>query len=143
MDTNKKTARIAGFGYLIIILAGTFAKILYRSTLIVPGDSPTKTNSIMASEWPIRIDFASNLIVLMCDVVVALTLYVLLKPVNKSFVLLAAFFRLVHTAIYGINLLNRFIALLLLSDADCLTVSETVRLHSIHLKSFPSLQKQI
>jgi hypothetical protein len=143
MITNKKTARIVGFGYLIIISAGHFAKFLIRSTIIVPGDSQTRANSVMASEWPIRIGFASNLIVLICDVVVALTLYILLKPVNKSLVLLAAFFRFVQTAIYGINLLNQFFTLILLSGANYSAESETDGLHSIHLKSFPSLQIQI
>ena len=143
MNTNKKITRTGWFGYLIIISAGNFAKFLIRSTLIVPRDFPTKVNSIMASEKPILIGFANNLFVLICDVVVALTLYVLLKPVNKSLVLLAAFFRFVQTAIYGINLLNQFFTLILLSGANYSAESETDGLHSIHLKSFPSLQIQI
>jgi len=47
---------------------------------------------------------ASYLIVLALDVVVALVLYVILKPVNKNHTLLAAFLRLVYTAIMVISL---------------------------------------
>ena len=50
MITNKKTTRIAGFGYLIIILASAFAKVLIRYTIIVPGDYQTGDNSVMVSE---------------------------------------------------------------------------------------------
>jgi hypothetical protein len=44
---------------------------------------------------------------------------------------MAAFFRLAQTAILGINLLNHFTPLLLLSGADYLTVFETDQLHAL------------
>ncbi len=34
---NKKTARVAGFLYLIIIVCGVFSEMYVRSSLIVPG----------------------------------------------------------------------------------------------------------
>ncbi len=64
------------------------------------------------------------------DVVVAWALYVLLKPVNRSLSLLAAWFRLVYAAILGIALANLFSALLLLSGADHLAVFETDQLYA-------------
>ena len=48
---------------------------------------------------------ASYLIVLILDVVVALGLYVFLKPVNKNLALLQMWLRLIYTAIAGISLL--------------------------------------
>ncbi len=57
--------------------------------------------------------------------------YVLLKPVNKSLSLLAAWFRLVYATIFGIALANLFGVLLLLSGADYLTVFETNQLHAL------------
>ncbi|MHC4791131.1 MAG: DUF4386 domain-containing protein [Planctomycetota bacterium] len=131
--SQRQAARVAGIGYLIIIIAGIFAEFFVRSTLIVPGDAATTANNIMASEWLFRIGIASDLVMLLFDVVVALALYVVLKPVNKSLALLAAFFRLVHAAIYGLNLLNLFFVLQFLSGADYLTVFETEQLHALIL----------
>ena len=97
--SQRKAARIAGFGWLIIIIAGIFAEFVIRMQLIVPGDAATTANNIMDSEWLFRISIVSDLIMLAFDVVVALALYVVLKPVNRSLALLAAIFRLVMDAI--------------------------------------------
>ena len=128
--SQRKAARIAGFGWLIIIIAGIFAEFVIRMQLIVPGEAAATANNIMNSEWLFRISIVSDLIMLAFDVVVALALYVLLKPVNKSLALLATFFRLVMDAILGINLLNLTVALLLLRAADYLTVFETDQLYA-------------
>jgi hypothetical protein len=109
----------------------------------VSGDPQIKVNSKMANDWLFQIGFVNNLIVLMCEVMVALTLCILLKPVNKSLALIGAFFYLTHTVIYGINLLDHFSSLFPIRSADYLKLSESDRLHSSYLKSFPCLQPQI
>jgi hypothetical protein len=130
-DTSpSKAARIAGFGYLIIIILGIFAEFFVRSSLVVPGDAVTTANNIMANELLFRIGICSYLIMATFDMVVALALYILLKPVNKSLSLLAALFRLVHATILGIALYNLFSVLQLLSGADYLTTLETDQLYA-------------
>jgi Domain of unknown function (DUF4386) len=114
-------ARIGGVLYLVIILAGGYAELFARSKLIVSGDAAATANNIMASESVWRIAFAGELVMLVCDVVVALILYVLLKPVDKNLALLAAFFRLIHVAIYGVTGLSNLAALLILGGGDYLT----------------------
>ena len=132
MDSNRKTARFAGILYLIIIVCAGFSEGYVRSNLIlVPGDATATANNIMAFEWIFRIAFASDLIAFLSDIGMAVLLYVLLKPVSKTLSLMAAFFRLAQTAILGINLLNHFTPLLLLSGADYLTVFETDQLHAL------------
>lgn len=126
-----KVARIAGAGYLIIIIAGIFAELFVRSKLIVPGDASATAHNIMASGGLFRIGFVSDIIMLIFDVVVALALYILLKPVSKSLALLAAFFRLMHSAVYGVTLLNLFFVLLLLSGAGYLGVFQADQLHAL------------
>ncbi len=135
-DISQRTvAKTAGFGYLIIIIAGIFAEFFVRSALIVPGDATATAGNIMASEGLYRIGIAGDLVMLVCDVVVAWALYVLLKPVNKGLALLAAFFRLTHAAINGINVLTMFIPLFLLSGAGYLTGFTTDQLHA-HMMLF-------
>jgi uncharacterized protein DUF4386 len=76
----------------------------------------------------------SDLIAFLSDLVVSVLLYILLKPVSKTLSLVAASLRLLaHPAIASINLLNHFIALLLLSGADYLTVFETDQLYALML----------
>ena len=114
----RKAARIAGFGYVGVFIFAIYAGIVSTG----PGDSATMASNKMANEVLFRSGIASWLIVLVADVVVAWALYILLKPVNKSLSLLAAWFRLIFTAIAGIALLNLLIALQLSKGADYLTV---------------------
>jgi hypothetical protein len=130
MTSDKKTARVAGLLYLTIIIAGIFAEFVVRSSLIVAGDATATANNIMASEGLFRVGIAGDLIMIMCDVALALAFYVLLKPVSSALALLAAFFRLAQAATLGINLLNLFFALELLSGADYLAVVGADQLHA-------------
>ena len=109
----QRVARTAGFGYLMIIVAGIFAEFIVRSGMIVPGDAAATTGNITASESLFRLGIAGDLVMLIFDVIVALALYVLLAPVSKGLALLATFFRLVHSAVVGASLLNLAIVLLL------------------------------
>ena len=133
MNSNKKTARVAGFLYLTIIISGIFAEFFVRQSLIVPGDATATANNIMASEGLFRVGIAGDVIMIMCDVALALIFYVLLKPVNNALSLLAAFFRLAQAAILGINLLNLFFVLQLLSGAGYLTVFGAEQLNALAL----------
>jgi len=114
----RKAARIAGFGYVGVFIFAIYAGFVSTG----PGDSATTASNKMANEVLFRSGIASWLIVLVADVVVAWALYVLLVPVNKSLSLLAAWLRLIFTAIAGIALLNLLIALQLSKGADYLTV---------------------
>jgi len=61
----------------------------------------------------------------------AWALYVLLKSVNKDFALLFLLLNLGGVAVYSINLLNQFAAVLLLSGADYLKVFQADQLQSL------------
>jgi hypothetical protein len=130
MYVNNKTARIAGFLYLTIIITGIFAYFVVRGSLIVAGDATATANNILASEGLFRVSIASDLIMIMCDVALALVFYVLLKPVSHALALLAAFFRLAQAASLGINLLNLFFALQLFGAADYLAVVDVNQLYA-------------
>jgi hypothetical protein len=110
-------ARIAGIGYLIIIAAGLFAEGLVRSRLIASGDASATAANIMASEGLFRTGIAADLLMLTFDAVVAIALYLLLRPVSRFVSLLSTSFRLVHTAVYGITVLSLLIVLDLLGGA--------------------------
>jgi Domain of unknown function (DUF4386) len=70
----------------------------------VQGDAATTANNIMANGLLFRSGIACFMVLVILDVVVAWALYILLKPVNKSLAMLAAWFRLVFAAILGVAL---------------------------------------
>lgn len=82
------------------------------------GDAATTANNIMANELLFRSGIDSFMIVVILDVAVAWALYILLQPVNRNLAMLAAWFRLVYAAIFGIALHNFLSVLQLLSGAD-------------------------
>ena len=133
MTVNQKTARIAGVLYLTIIIAGIFAEFLVRQSLIVPGDATATAQNIRAAEGLFRLGIAADLIMMLSDVALALAFYLLLKPVSQALALLAAFFRLGQATILGLNLLNLFFVLQLLSGADYLTVFGPAQLEALVL----------
>ena len=122
MKSINKTARIAGILTLLIVVFAPFSMIYVPSTLMVPGDAAVTADNIMASEGLFRLGMASDSIVFLIEIVLTVLLYVLVKPVNKTLSLTAAFSRLAMTVIQGINLLNHFFVLLLLSGAGYLAV---------------------
>jgi hypothetical protein len=128
-------ARIGGVLHLVIIVVGGFAELFARSRLIVSADATATANNIMASESLWRIAFAGELVMLVCDVVVALILYVLLKPIDQNLALLAAFFRLMHVAIYGITGLSNLAALFILEGGDYLTAFQPHQRQALALLS--------
>ena len=136
VETSPRTyARIGGWLYLFIIAAGLFAEVFVRSNLIVSGDAAATAHNILASERLWRIGFAGEVFMLVCDVALALIFYVLLRPVSRSLALLAAFFRLVWVAIYGVNGLTHYAALLLLGGADYLKAFAPHQLEALALLS--------
>jgi hypothetical protein len=131
MKSIKKIARIAGILTLLIVVFAPFSMIYVPTTLVVPGDAATTANNIMASEGLFRLGIASDSIVFLIEIVLTVLLYVLLKPVSKTLSLVAAFSRLAMTVIQGINLLNHFFVLLLLSGTSYLTVFAPDQLHAL------------
>jgi hypothetical protein len=130
MNTNKKTARMAGFLYFIYIVATMIAQVS-RTKLIVFGDAIATAKNILASEWQFRIGFMSDVLAGVLFLLAAWALYVLLKPVNKNIALLFLLLNLGGVAVQCINMLNLYSAVLLLSGADYLKVFQTDQLQAL------------
>jgi len=111
-------ARIIGSLYFLIIVLGIVSEVVVRGSLIVPGDATATASNILASKGLFRFGFFADSIVFLSDAAVAVLLYVLLRPVDKTVALTAAGFRLTQTAVLAVNLLNQHAALLVLTGAD-------------------------
>lgn len=130
MNSDKKIARSTGILYLVIFFANVFAYFVVTNSLIVPGDAAATAGNIMAAESLYRAGLASYLLVFLSDIGVAILLYKLLKPVNKTVAQIFVVTRLMQTAVHGVNLLNFFFPLLLLNGADYLTVFQPAQLQA-------------
>jgi hypothetical protein len=134
LGANRRTARIAGLLYLVIIVTAGFSEGYVRASLLVPGDAAATAANVLASEGLFRLGIVSDLVAFSADAVVAVLLYVLLRPVNRTLALAAATLRLIaHPAIASINLLNQYAALLLLTEGAYLTAFEPAQLQALAL----------
>ena len=133
MNSIQKIARATGILILIMAAIAFFGMMYVPTTLIVPGDAATTANRIMAAEGLFRLGLVSEAIIFLIEIALCALLYTLLKPVSKTLSLVAAFARLSMTVIQGINLLNHFFVLLLLSGAGYLTVFAPEQLQALVL----------
>jgi hypothetical protein len=129
----NKTARIAGFLYLLFIPLAFFGFPYGPSHLFVPGDAATTANNIMAAASQFRLSMVINLFGAIFNVFVVLALYRLLKAVNKNMAALMVVFILLSTPIGMLNELNHVAVLLLLSGADYLTPFTASQLQALVL----------
>jgi hypothetical protein len=128
-------ARIAGVLFLLSIVAGAFGEAYVPSRVIVSGDAAATAKNIIAFDSLFRLGFASYLVEAVCDIALNLILYVLLRPVRKDLALLAAFFGLVSTTLFGVAELFYFAASLILGGADYLKTFSPDQLNTLALLS--------
>ena len=84
MDTNKRTARLAGSLYLAFGLMTAFGLVYVPSHIVVAGDASATARSIVERETFFRASVTLNVIGQIGFSFVAWTLYRLLKDVNKN-----------------------------------------------------------
>src|SRR5215467_13793437 len=124
-------ARIAGGLYLIIIVGGFFAIGYVPAALVVPGDAAATAHNIQTHELLYRLGLATHIIILPCNILLALIFYDLFKVVSRRLALLVVFFTLVGTAVEGANLLNQFAPLTFLGGGHYLNVFTPEQLQAL------------
>jgi hypothetical protein len=129
--SQRRAARAVGLSYLLALLPGIFAEFYVLDRLVVSNDAAQTASNIVAHERLFRLGIASNLLVIAIDVVLIASLYVVLERINRGLALVAAFFRLIETAILVVAVLNDFSVLRILSGAEYLRVFEPDRLQAL------------
>jgi hypothetical protein len=131
-EASPKTyARLGGLLYLFIIVAAALGELFVRNRMIVWGDAATTASNILGAETLFRVGLAGEMLTCVCDVALAMILYVLLRPVSRNLALLGGFFRLTFVAIYGVAKLFEIGALVALGGAEPLTALGTTQLHDL------------
>jgi len=124
---------MAGAFYLITIIAGVFAEVVVRGSVLVPGDAAATAANILANESLYRMGLAADLVMLASYIVVTVLLFVLFEPVSRILSMTAAFFSLIGIAVLAVNALNHLAPLVLLGGATYLGAFETSELQALAL----------
>jgi len=120
---QKHWARAAGVALAAIIVIGLAG--VFVQTLVGPELNP---ETILAHEQVYRVSLACEFGMLNSDIVLAIALYGLLKPVNGPLALLGAFWRFANAVILGVGLVAALTALNLLHTAHHPTASAASQL---------------
>lgn len=109
-------ARVAGLAYIIVILLGVLSVNFITANLITPDSIVATYNNILDNEFLFRIGLVSETIMYLLVILLSLSLYVVLKTINKNLALLALLWRIAE-AIIGVTatLLSSLIPLTLIN----------------------------
>ena len=130
MTSRNKTARTAGFLYLILIISGIINLLYIPSKFIVWTDASKTFENIVNSELLFRLGIVSGIITFLAFLILPLVLYKLLREVNKVYASLMVLFALVSIPISFVNILNKFSILTLISKAEYLKELEITELQT-------------
>lgn len=84
MTFLKRTARLAGLLYLVIVLASVYGHMYVPLQIFVMGDAAATAHNILANEFLFRSCIVAGLIETTAFLLLALTLYRLLKDVSDQ-----------------------------------------------------------
>lgn len=114
MNSIQKTARTAGFLYLLLVPLGIFGILYVPNTLIVADDIAATMSNILANEQLFRLSIVSAVLVQLVNIFVALYLYKVLKPASEFQARLMVIFSLLAVPIALLNELTHYAVLLIL-----------------------------
>jgi hypothetical protein len=126
-------ARMAGACQLLEAITATFGQVIVLNKLVVSGNAAATAANILGHERLFWLGFASSLIGVAFHIAWALLMYVLLKPVNRSLSLLAAFFVLMSCAMQALTSLLYLAPLLILQGGSSLSAFTAEQLHGLAL----------
>src|SRR5687767_6796740 len=88
MTSTSRNARVAGFLYLLLVIASPLRYVYIPSALIVRGDATATASKIVAHESLFRLGMITDLFCGVICIFMALALYRLLKSVDQSLAVL-------------------------------------------------------
>jgi Domain of unknown function (DUF4386) len=103
IQSQRIAARIAGFTLLALMISG-FMGMFISGHLVVDGNADLTVRNILTHERAFRVGLVFEFLMLSCDVLLALALYALLKPVNSTLALLGSFWRIANAIILGVGI---------------------------------------
>ncbi|MDN4476491.1 DUF4386 domain-containing protein [Demequina sp. SYSU T00192] len=114
----RSAARLAGLGYIAIVLLAMGANFLVRNQLVVLDDPAATMANIAENETTFRFGIAGFAAIAMIDIGIAWALHVLLRHTGERRSLLAAWLRLAYTVAFIPAITFMYLALQLAVGGD-------------------------
>ena len=122
MHQLKRTARIAGFLYLLVVLTGPFVLLYVPGKLFVSGDATATASNILAHQTLFRAHIVVGLVSELLFISVVLVLYRLLKGVNLQLATAMVILILIDAPLAFLSIANQVATLTFVRGADFLAV---------------------
>jgi hypothetical protein len=129
----RSKARMAGAFQVLEAMTAAFGEVIVLGKLVVSGNAAATAANILDHERLFWLGFASSLIGVACHIAWALLMYELLKVVNRSLSLLAAFVILVGCAIQALTSLLYLAPLIVLTGGSSASAFTTAQLQALAL----------
>jgi hypothetical protein len=130
MASNKKTARLAGFLYLIVVLTGIFSLAYVPANLFEWKDAAKTFQNITASQTLFRLSLLMSAVCYVAFLFLPLVLYRLLSFVNETAARLMVVLAVVSVPISFLNLQSKYAVLDFINGAKFLGDLSEKELHS-------------
>ncbi len=122
MHPLKKTARVAGLLYLLVVLTGPFVLIYVPGKLFAHGDATATARNILAHQSLFRAYIVVEVVSELFFVLTVLTLYSLLKGVGRQLAALMAILVLIDAPLAFVGVAYHVATLTFVHGADFLSV---------------------
>jgi hypothetical protein len=138
MIPNKKTARLAGMFFLMMVVFGLFAEMFFRQKLFVANDAAATAGNILSNVFLYRAGIASDILMSLSYLFTAFFLYRLLASVNKNMAAAMVVFAAAGSIMLLNNIQNEFAPLTILSGNEYLGAFNSSQLQSLAMLSYQS-----
>jgi len=133
MSSLKRTARIAGWIYLLMALPAPFALIYVPATLVVRGDAQATASNVLGREMLYRSGIVVGLASAVGFILLAVALHRLLSGVHRSLALLMVTLMAASATIAFLNEASALAALTLFHGPDYLSVFDATQRDALGL----------
>jgi len=110
MKPTKKTARVAGLMFLLMVVSGLVAELFFRQKLFTADTAQTAAN-ILQNTLLFRAGILSDIIMSLSYLLTALMLYKLLRTISEDKARLMVLFAAAGSVILMLNILNEYMPL--------------------------------
>jgi len=122
MSLTRNPGRVAGFWYLLLVLAGPIRLIYIPNKLFVHGNATATASNIAAHEWLFRFGIVSDLFCAVILIFLTLAFYRLFKGVDQNLAVLVVILGGVMPALIDfVGVVSDFGALTVVRSADFLS----------------------
>jgi hypothetical protein len=129
--SQQKSARAAGLWYLLFALSISFSMVYVDPKFFIPGDAMATVAKILASERLFRLGFISGLVGEIFFLFMAHSFYKLFSSVDKNQARLLVIFMVAAVPVAYLDMLNRFVPILLLSGEGYLSAFDPTQLNAL------------